>query len=356
MSEADVAERFTPYVRRVLIALGLAATLIVLLVVIWQIGQALLVIFASCLFAVFLSGCASWISRRTPLAYGWCLTIVMLVLIAVTAAAISFLGVQIAQQATELYQRLLDTLQEGRSWIQQFGWGQALLEQAEDERQISEWTTSAMRVLRTTLSGLALGVLVVVIGLYLAGTPDLYKHGVLRLVPIDKRPRGAEVLDALGRALQGWLLAQFVSMAVIGTLVAIGLWMFGIELWLILGLLAGVLTFIPNLGPILAGIPPILLALNQSPWIALGVLAYFTAVQLLEGYFVTPMVQHRVIRLPPAAILSIQLLMAYAFGMLGVAVAAPLLAALMVAVEMLYVQDILGDRNVRITGQEGRLW
>lgn len=357
MSEADLAVRFSSYVRRVMIALGLAATLVVLLIVIWQVGQALLVIFASCLFAIFLSGCASWISRNTPVSYRMGLWIVVLVLVAITAAAASFLGVRLGQQATQLYQGLLDMWQQAESWIRQFGWGKAILQQAEDDQlQFRQWTASAMRILRGALGGTALGVLIIVIGFYLAGTPDSYKRGVLRLVPMANRPRASEVLDAVGRALQGWLLAQFVSMAVIGTLVAVGLWLFGIELWLILGLLAGVLTFIPNLGPILAGIPPLLLALNQSVWLAAGVLAYFTAVQMLEGYLVTPMVQHRVIRLPPAAILSIQLLMAYAFGMLGVAVAAPLLAALMVVVEMLYIQDLLGDRHVRITGQEHRLW
>lgn len=357
MSGAEETSRHRSYIRRVLIALGFATAFVVLLFVIWRIGDALLVIFASCLFAIFLSGCARWISQRTSMAYGWSLLLIVVLLISVFAAVFTSFGVQIAQQATQLYEGLQATVLDGRDWMEQFALGEELLDQAEGgELELTKMTAPVMRVLRNGLEGITLGIMILIIGLYLAGTPQLYQRGFLRLIPVAKRSRGQEVLNALMRALQGWLLAQFVSMAVIGTLVAVGLWAFGIELWLILGLLAGVLTFIPNLGPIMAGIPPVLLALNQSAWLALGVLAYFTAVQFLEGYFVTPMVQHRVIRLPPAAILSIQLLMGYAFGFIGIAVAAPLLAALMVIIEMLYVQDILGDRNIKVTGQESRLW
>lgn len=357
MREAGETAQYGSYIRRVLIALGFTIAFTVLLFVIWRIGSALLVIFASCLFAIFLSGCASWIDQRTRLGYGWSLLIVVLVLMTLVGAVSASFGVQIAQQTTELYEGLRNTVLDGRDWLEQFEVGKEMLSQAEDgELKLSEVTAPLVRGLRMAVGAITLFVMILLIGLYLAGTPDLYTKGFLRLVPIAKRPRMQEVLDAVARALQGWLLAQFVSMVVIGTLVAVGLWFFGIELWLILGLLAGVLTFIPNLGPIMAGVPPVLLALNQSPLLGLGVLIYFTAVQFLEGYFVTPMVQHRVIRLPPAAILSTQLLMAYAFGFIGIAVAAPLLAASMVVIEMLYVQDILGDQNIKVTGQTSRFW
>jgi len=356
MSDTGLSKHFTPYVRRVLIALGLAAVVIVLLFTLWRLGEALLVMFASGLFAVFLSGCATWIRRRTSLGYGWCVLIVVMILAALIVGAAGSLGVQVAQQATQLYQGLNDSLQQVQAWLERSEWGSELLKQAEqDQLRLTELTAPATRLLRRAVAAIALGIVILVVGIYLAGNPELYTRGALRLIPIGKRPRGQEVLDAVGLALQGWLLAEFVSMTIIGTLVAVGLWLFGIELWLILGLLAGLLTFIPNLGPIIAGIPPILLALNQSPWLALGVLGYFTAVQFLEGYLITPMVQQRVIRLPPAAILSVQLLMGYAFGLLGIALAAPLLAAMMVIVEMLYVQDLLGDQDIEVTGQDAHL-
>src|SRR5690606_10582470 len=98
-----------------------------------------------------------------------------------------------------------------------------------------------MQMMTTALSGISLAIVVFVIGLYLAASPRLYRQGLLRLVPPARRARADDVLGAVGRALRGWLLAQFISMGVIGSLVAVGLFLFGIELWLILGLLAGIL-------------------------------------------------------------------------------------------------------------------
>jgi predicted PurR-regulated permease PerM len=351
---AEAGRRFSPYVRRVLIALGLATAIVVLLYLVWQVGQAVLVLFASCLFGIFLSGLSGFLSRKTGLPYGGSLLLVVLALVTLLGGTTTLLAAQLGQQADDLREGLTGIVEDGLDRIQQTTWGRQLLQQAQDDEglQLRELGPPAARWLSTAMGAMTVALVIVVIGLYLAADPGLYKYGVLKLVPIAKRPRARDVLDAIGNALAGWLLAQFVSMVVIGTLVAVGLWAFGIELWLILGLLAGVLTFIPNLGPIIAGIPPVLLAMNQGLWVALGVMAYFVAVQCLEGYFVTPMVQHRVIRLPPAAILAVQVLAAYTFGLLGVAVAAPLLAATMVAVEMLYVQDLLGDKNVAVTGQQ----
>ncbi len=352
MSQVDSAVPRTPYVRRVLIALGLATVIVVLLYFFWQVSQALLVLFASCLFAIFLSGCSRWLSHKTGLRYGWCLLIVVLLLLVAFAAAAALLAAQLVQQADELYQGLSDAMQQAREWATQFGWGQQFFEQAQQDNglQLKE-LAPAMQILTSAVGGAGMVIIILVIGLYLAGSPELYLKGMLKLAPIDKRDRAREVLVAIGRALQGWLLAQFISMTVIGSLVAVGLLLFGIELWLILGLLVGMLSFIPNLGPMTAAVPTLLIALNKSPAIAGGVLAYLLTVEMIEGYLVTPMVQDKMIRLPPAAILWSQVLMGYSFGILGVALAAPLLTAIMVAVEMLYVQDVLGDRNIKVTGQ-----
>ena len=352
MNEANSGWRGLSYMRRVLIALGLATAILVVLFIFWRIVQALLVLFAACLVGVFLSGCGRWLQQKTRLGYGWCVMITASAIVAAFVAAGAFLGVRVWLQADELYQSLAQTAQDGLDWIRQAHWGQQLLEEMEDNGlQIGEWLLPAGQVVMGGVGAIGMALLIAVIGLYLAADPELYTSAVLRLVPVGRRPRAREVLDAVGHALAGWLFAQVISMAIIGTLVAGGLWLFGIELWLILGLLAGLLTFIPNLGPIIAGVPPVLLALNQSVVLAAGVVAYFTAVQMVEGYVVTPLVQQRVIRLPPAGILATQLLMGWALGMLGVALAAPLLALMMVVVEMVYVQDLLGDHDLKITGQ-----
>jgi predicted PurR-regulated permease PerM len=344
--------RISPFARRVITVLALTAAAFLLLGFAWQVAQALLLLFASVLVALFLSGTSSWINYRTRIPYGWCLLLVVLAIILIVSGLSVFLARQLIQQARQLYKGLADTAADAREWIEQFAWGERLIEQAAEGGAVHQQVQPALQVLGSITAVVAGAIVVVVIGLYLAASPDHYKNGLVYLVPPRHRHRAHEVLEALGKALRGWLLAQFVSMAVIGTLVAIGLWFFGIEMWLILGVIAGLLTFVPNLGPIIAGVPPTLIALNQSPTVALGVVAYFTAVQMLEGYVVTPMVQDRMIHLPPAGILAAQVLMAYSLGLLGVAMAAPLLAASMVVIQMLYIRGTLEDRSVEVTGQD----
>jgi predicted PurR-regulated permease PerM len=108
--------------------------------------------------------------------------------------------------------------------------------------------------------------------------------------------------------------------------------------------------FIPSIGPVLSVVPPALLALNDEPIKALYVVLYYLALQTLESYFITPMIQQKAISLPPVVIIAAQVIMGVLLGALGLALATPMVAAVMVLVQMLYLEDVLGDRNVHITG------
>ena len=150
------------------------------------------------------------------------------------------------------------------------------------------------------------------------------------------------MLRQLGRTLQGWLLAQLGSMTVIGMLTALGLWLLGVQLAVVLGVIAALLTFIPNLGPILAAVPALLLAFAEGPTQVLWVAALYVGVQVIEGNVTTPLIQQRTISLPPALILAAQLLMASLFGLLGLALATPLAAVGITLTQSLYVYGYLG--------------
>jgi len=126
-------------------------------------------------------------------------------------------------------------------------------------------------------------------------------------------------------------------------LTGVGLWIIGVPLPWLMGLLAAALTFIPNIGPTLAVIPPALLALLDSPRKALIVLGYYLVVQFLESYIITPLIQRRAVHVPPALLLTTQVLLGVLTGVLGIAVAAPLLVVTIVAVRMLYVEGVIED-------------
>ena len=190
-----------------------------------------------------------------------------------------------------------------------------------------------------------LGSLIVVlaIAIFAAADPALYRRGLLMLLPVGRRRRVDETLSDLGHALRWWFLAQVVSMLVIGITTAVGLKIIGVDLWLSLGVLAGLLTFIPFLGPLIAGVPILIVAFAQGIEIGLSVLVFFFIVENLEGNFLSPLIQQRVVDIAPVVLISMQVLMSALFGAMGLVLAAPVTLVAMIVIRKLYVEDVLGE-------------
>jgi predicted PurR-regulated permease PerM len=187
-------------------------------------------------------------------------------------------------------------------------------------------------------------ILMLFMGIYMAVCPSLYIDNAVRLFPIPRRRRIREVFAALGVALRWWLVGRAASMAVVGVLTALGLWIAGVPVPLALALIAALLAFVPFLGPVLGAIPAMLVALVESPAQMLYVIFVFTVVQLLESYFITPLIQQRAVSMAPALLITVQIVMAMLFGAMGVLLATPLAVVFIVLVQMLYITDVLGDR------------
>lgn len=169
-------------------------------------------------------------------------------------------------------------------------------------------------------------------------------HGLILLVAPSLRERAEEVLQATGATLHNWLSAQLSAMTVVGVLTGLGLWIAGIPLAIALGLIAGLLAFIPNIGPIIAIAPALLLAFPEGQSTLIAVLAIYFGVQALENYVVTPLIQQEKVALPPAFVIAVQLLFGVLFGITGLALATPIAAALMTIIGLVYVNDYL-DRE-----------
>jgi predicted PurR-regulated permease PerM len=309
----------------------------------------LLMAFAGLLLALFLRGGADWISHWTRLPPG----LALLVFILLIAAGFVLVGVYaapvVSEQVRDLMQQVPRAISALRARLEQAGWAQQLLEQVKPERLLS--AGGALAGPATTAFAAAFGALgnlaiIGVLGLFLAIDPPSYARGVRLLFPPAQRPRVEAVMAEVATALRGWLIAQFSSMAVIGALTMVGLWLLGVPLVLALGLLAALLTFIPNLGPILAAIPAVLLALANDPISAVWVVLLYIGVQLIEGNVTTPLIQQHTIALPPALAIGMQVLLGTLFGLLGLALAVPLTAAGVTMVRMLYVEGYLERRGV----------
>ncbi len=205
---------------------------------------------------------------------------------------------------------------------------------------ISGYLVSFLSSTVAVLTGL---VLILFLSIYIGMEPDLYKRGLLHLVPHRARGRAGEVLTAIGVTLRKWLLAQLVAMVVIGVVTTLALTLLGIKAALPLGIIAGLLEFIPMAGPILSGIPAVAMGFLDSPQKALFVALAYAGIQFFENHLLIPMLMKEGVDLPPVLTLVGLAVMGVVFGFLGVLVAVPLLAAIVVAVKLLYVEGVVGD-------------
>lgn len=195
----------------------------------------------------------------------------------------------------------------------------------------------AFGILTSTLAVFGALVLVVFLAVYIAAEPDVYRRGLLLLFKPPGRARLDPVLTAIAAKMRRWLGTQAIAMLVIGSVTTILMMIIGVRAALPLGVIAGLLEFIPNIGPTLSAIPAIAMAFVDSPQKALVVVVTYWGIQFLENNLLIPYLMKEHLDLPPALTLMVQVVMAYVFGVLGLFVATPLLAAAFVAVQQLYV-------------------
>lgn len=188
--------------------------------------------------------------------------------------------------------------------------------------------------------------IIIFLSIYVAADPALYHGGIMSLFPRKHRPRAGEVLSAIAAVLRRWLITQLIAMVVMGIVTTIALLILGVKAAFALGLLSGLFEFIPTVGPILSGIPAVAMAFLDTPEKALIVGITFVGLHFLENHLLIPLLMKGGVDVPPALTILSQALMALLFGFLGLMVAVPLLAATLVAVKMLYVEDVVGQRSL----------
>ena len=182
--------------------------------------------------------------------------------------------------------------------------------------------------------------LILFLSIYFAAEPDLYRAGLLSLLPARRRARGRVMMDRVAQVLRKWLLTQLTAMVVMGVVNTIMLLIFHVKAAFALGVLAGLFEFIPTIGPILSALPGIAMAFLDSPDKAIYVGFAYWALQFLESHILIPLLMKQGIKLPPALTVIAQTLLALVFGFLGLMVAVPLLATIIVCVQMFYLERL----------------
>jgi predicted PurR-regulated permease PerM len=345
------------FVRRTLIALGLTAAFVAGIALSAYAPRLLALAFAGVLLAVFLRALGGYLSAWTGLPKGWASLLVGLVILGAAALGAWSFSDNLSAQIDAVAGRIPSALRRVEGWLSGSAWGRAVLDNVPPPDRLpealagagSDWAGGLAAGLAGIAASLAAGLgeaaLVVFLGLYLAVEPEPYLRGLERLLPIPRRARFREVVAEIGDKLNDWLLGQAVQMALVGTVTGVGLWMLGLPGALPLGIAAGLLDFVPYLGPVAAFIPAALVAVGEGPSMVGAVLVLYLAVQMVESYLIAPLVQRSSVSLPPALTILAQVLAGFAAGLPGVLVATPLAAAAMVVVRMLYIEDVLGDRG-----------
>jgi len=326
------------------IARILRATFIILGVValIWALSDAFLVIFLAVLMATMLRGLGSQLHRHARLPVGVSVLLVFLLLIALLCGAAYWIGPRLTSEGQQLWTQVSGQLGGLQTVLHRFGLDSMIGGTGAGGISLPH---DIMRVASSTVSLLAALLVIFVTAVYLAVSPEMYIAGAVHLTPRWYHDRAREILLEMGSAMQGWLLGQLIDMVVVGVIVGIGLEMLNAPLALVLGVIAGLFTFVPYFGTIISAIPALLIGLTVSLDEVLWILGLFIVAHVIEGYVIAPFVQRRTVHLPPAlTVLAIVVLTAF-FGILGVLIATPMIAVLLVGITRVYVEDILGDRN-----------
>lgn len=321
-------------------------------VLLWLTGPVLLMVFAGVLLAVALDALGAALTRHTPLSRGWAVVVVVVVLTLLLIAGAVVIFPRFMVQLGQIWEQLAALVEQAQQTLQQYPWMQEALRPDEQGAPgggtmgvVGDVVAQVAAATMTVFGVLTNLIVIVIIGLFLAANPALYRRGLVKLVPVNHRPRAEETLSTVGYALRWWLLGQLASMLMLGVSTSLALLVLGVELWLGLGVLTALLTFIPFLGPIIAGVPVVLIGFAQGLQTGLLVLAVYLVLQNVEGNILTPLIQQRAIHLPPALLIGMQVLLGVLFGVAGLILAAPLTVVGMVAVNLLYIEDVLGDRR-----------
>ena len=342
------------FVKRLLIICATITLTILLVMAAGYVIDIIMLVFAAALLAVFLRGLADLINERLGISEGKAVLLVSILLILILAGGIALLAPNVAEQIRHLRDELPRSARNLSDYLSNYGWGRAIIEQLPSVGDISDkintatFLSSVGGFFSTTAGMIANFFIAILLAIYLAAEPKLYIDGLTKLFPVAARPRAYQVIWEIGDTLRWWLIGKIGSMLVIGILTWIGLSIVGVPLALTLGLIAGLLSFIPNFGPILSAIPAVLLAFIESPTTALYVIGIYVGVQLIESNLVTPWIERQTVELPPALTITFQLILSVLIGGLGLVLATPILAVIMVLIQMLYIEDVLGDKTTDI--------
>jgi predicted PurR-regulated permease PerM len=330
---------YSDFFKRTLIVVAVVVTP----VLIWYLFGVVLMAFGAVILAMLLRLLAQpfthWLGLPEPIA----LIVSGLIILAILGGTAYLFGSQISGEFEDVIKRASSAITAIEQTLHRTAFGNYVLNHLTGGNfSVAEMLPGVLRVSTTFLEGV---LIMLISGAYLAAQPRLYRSGLIWLFPPRKHARAAEIFDGIAEALRLWLVGQLIEMILIGLLSTFAVWIIGVPSPLALGLIAAIGEFIPYLGPILAAIPAILVAITKSPEAALWTLFAYLVIHQIEGQIVAPLIQRHMVAIPPAVMLLGIVAITYLFGAIAIIFAAPIAVVVFAAVNLLYVRDTLGERT-----------
>ncbi len=339
------SERVREAVQLAAIWLGMAAVALVA----FKLAGALLLLFAGLVFAAGLQGGQHLLGRIWKVHANIRLAVVVVIFFLALIGFVLFAGVALAAQAQQLGVTLAAQAGRVSGLLREFGidigsGGDPIAAlKAQLGSQIGGQIDRVAGFVGSAAGALGSGLLIVTLGIYIAAEPQTYQRGIAWLTPERARPRVERTLRAMGRMLRRWVAGRIVIMLIEGSMIFVALWFAGVPLAALLGVVAGLLAFIPTLGALIAGVLIIAVGFSAGTTTGLWAIGVYLVVQLVEGNVLNPIIEKRAVDLAPAVVLASQLLFGVLFGILGVALADPIVALAKVALETQSDEDDAGE-------------
>ena len=249
-----------------------------------------------------------------------------------------FVGDRLNSQLDELSTKLPQTVENAKQWLSEKPLGKKILNYATNTLDSGKTANVIKTFFSSTFGILSDLYIVILLGMFFTASPAIYRTGVIHLIPTGGEATAENLWNEIHQVLKNWLKGQIFGFFFIAILTGLGLWLLGMPLVLALALVAGLLNFIPNFGPLIALIPAALLGLMQGPNTALLVVGLFTLIQIIQSTVTQPLIQKKMVSVPPALLVFGQVAMGVIAGFWGVLLATPLVAIVMTLVNRLYVE------------------
>jgi len=308
-------------------------TIIGLAVLAVYISQALLVIFGSLVFAAMLDGGARLIGRVLPIGRNWRIAIVLLCAVGFFIWLGQFAGSTISREASQLPAIVEQQATRLLAWLDMKGFA---IDQSHVQGLVQELLSGVGTVTRAIggiFGALSMLFLIVIIGIYVALEPRLYERGIAWMLPREQREDFYVTVSRMAFTMRRLMAGRLFGMLFEGVFTWVMLWAWGVPMAVLLGIITGLLAFIPNIGAIVSGILMVLVGFSGGMDMGLYTIFVYFVVQNIDGYIVVPLIAKKTVDLAPALVLGAQLIMGLLFGILGLFLADPLMAMIKVALE-----------------------